>query len=293
MEKTEQTITLSDGRKLGFAEYGFDRGSPVFYFHGAATSRYEQLFDERELVDKKVRLICIDRPGHGLSDFQPDRTLLDWPDDIEQLVKHLSLSKLNVIGYSHGGPYALACCYQLPERIISGTIVSSWAPPNRPGAYQGMPIGNRILNGSARWFPWLTRNLRRMMRVMMAGDVQKVAKMLMSSVPESDKDILSSGKAKDNLTLSVREGFRTGWEGVAYDDIVVNQNWEFEISEIDVPITIWHGELDVNIPYHAAIYLHARLANSNLISMPDEGHFVMVKHASKILSSVVSSNVIK
>ena len=284
-----QSIELVDGRQLGYSEFGSENGVPVFYFHGAATSRLEMPFNEQELVDKGVRVICTDRPGHGLSDFQPDRKILDWPEDIRQLSDYLSIDKLYAIGYSHGGPYVLACCLQLPDKVIAGSVVSGWAPPNRSGAYKKMPIGNLILNGSARYFPWLTKRIRRMMMSMITGDVQEVAQKFMASVPESDKEILASNKAKDNLTVSVREGFRNGWEGIAHDDVVVNQNWGFDIKDIQTPIEIWHGQLDVNMPYHAAEYLHKWLPNSRLMAMPDEGHFIMIKHATKVLTLLVDA----
>ena len=35
--------------------------------------------------------MTIDRPGHGLSDFQPERTLLDWPEDVAALADHLEI----------------------------------------------------------------------------------------------------------------------------------------------------------------------------------------------------------
>lgn len=284
-----QAMELIDGRKLGYAQYGSEDGVPVFYFHGAATSRLELPFNEQDLVNLGVKVICTDRPGHGLSDFQPNRKLLDWPNDIRQLADYLSIGKFYTIGYSHGGPYVLACCHQLANKIIAGSVVSGWAPPNRAGAYKKMPPGNLLLNGSARYFPWLTKRLRKMMMGMISGDVQEVAQRLMSSIPESDKEILASDKAKENLTASVREGFRNGWEGIAHDDVVVNQNWGFELEDIQTPIEIWHGQLDLNLPYHAAEYLHERLPNSHLMAMPDEGHFIMIKHAAQVLRSLVAA----
>jgi pimeloyl-ACP methyl ester carboxylesterase len=289
--KENQSIQLIDGRQLGYAEFGSENGIPVFYFHGAATSRKEMPFDEQELVDKVVKVICTDRPGHGLSDFQPNRKLLDWPEDIRQLVENLSIEKFYAIGYSHGGPYVLACCLRLPEKVVAGSIVSGWAPPNRSGAYKKMPIGNRILNGSARYFPWLNKRLRKMMMNMFTGDVQEVAQKLLASIPESDKEILASDEVKENLTVSVREGFRNGWEGIAHDDVVVNQNWGFDIRDIQTPLEIWHGQLDVNMPYHAAEYLDKWIPNSHLTAMPDEGHFIMIKHSSKVLSSLVGAEI--
>ncbi len=37
--RTDATLTLSDGRTLGYAEYGDHTGTPVFMFHGNPGSR--------------------------------------------------------------------------------------------------------------------------------------------------------------------------------------------------------------------------------------------------------------
>ena len=76
------SLTLSDGRTLGFAEYGKADGIPVFRFHG--TPGCHLITDSNaELVQEiGLRFIVPDRPGYGRSDFHPDRTLLDWADDV-------------------------------------------------------------------------------------------------------------------------------------------------------------------------------------------------------------------
>ncbi len=101
ISKTEQTITLKDGRKLGFAEWGDADGKPVFHFNGACGSRMERPADESVLAG--VHYISTDRPGHGLSDFQPGRKLLDWPDDVTQLADYLGIDKFYALGYSRAG----------------------------------------------------------------------------------------------------------------------------------------------------------------------------------------------
>jgi len=40
-EKYDQIITLKDGRKLGYAEFGTPEGMPIFVFHGHGSSRLE------------------------------------------------------------------------------------------------------------------------------------------------------------------------------------------------------------------------------------------------------------
>jgi pimeloyl-ACP methyl ester carboxylesterase len=140
-----QTITLKDGRKLGFAEYGDPAGKIVFHFHGRAGSRLERPADEAILTNLGLKLVSTDRPGHGLSDPHPNHELLDWPDDISWLADHLGLDKFYVRGWSAGGPHALACAYKLADQVLAGAIVSGLAPPDRPHPYEGLPFTNRIL----------------------------------------------------------------------------------------------------------------------------------------------------
>jgi pimeloyl-ACP methyl ester carboxylesterase len=108
---TDRTIRLRDGRRLGYAGWGDAGGQPLLYFHGWPGARVEgRLADEAARV-RGVHLIGIDRPGMGLSDFQPRRTLVDWPDDVLQLAAALTLERFAVLGISDGGPYAAACAW--------------------------------------------------------------------------------------------------------------------------------------------------------------------------------------
>jgi len=91
--KTNQTLALNDGRTLGYAEYGDPGGKTVFHFHGSSSSRLEHPPDESILTGQGIRSVTIDRLGHGLSDFRPQRKLLDWPDDVTALADHLAIEK--------------------------------------------------------------------------------------------------------------------------------------------------------------------------------------------------------
>lgn len=109
--RQKQTVTLTNGRALGFAEFGSlgDEATPLFAFHGLPGSRLESASFHRAGCDLNVRVIGIDRPGLGLSSAQPNRKLLDWPADTRELARNLNLSRCYVLGVSAGGPYALAC----------------------------------------------------------------------------------------------------------------------------------------------------------------------------------------
>lgn len=134
-DRINQTVTLKDGSRLGFAEYGARTGRPVFHFHGSASSRFEHPSAESMLEQMGIRFISVDRSGHSLSDFQPQRRLVDWAGDVCLLADQMGIGEFYVEGYSAGGPHALACTHQLLEKVLAGAVYGCVAPMNRPGAY--------------------------------------------------------------------------------------------------------------------------------------------------------------
>ena len=286
-DKLNQTLLLKDGRHLGFAEYGKPMGCPVFHFHGSGGSRLDHPSSESILTRVNIRFISVDRPGNGLSDFQPHRRIIDWSKDIGQLADHLGINQFFVEGHSAGGPHVLACAHQLPERVIAGALISSAAPISRPNAYEGMPILNQVLARSARHFPWSTKIIRWMMRCMVMGDPEIASRRLMSSIPDADKVVLYSPQNAEIFVSALREGLRLGSRGVAQDDTLINQEWGFDLTYISPQIDIWHGQADVNVPIHAAQYLHAMLPQTRATFLPGEGHFFLFQRWEEILSALV------
>ena len=98
------------------------------YFHGLLGSRLESNFDAQASLVHGILFISVDRPGYGLSTYCPKRSYLDFVQDVEELLNYLALPKVLVIGFSSGGPYALACAARIPERLIGCSVVSSDLP---------------------------------------------------------------------------------------------------------------------------------------------------------------------
>jgi pimeloyl-ACP methyl ester carboxylesterase len=284
-DNLNQIITLDDGRRLGFAQHGDPLGAPVFFFHGGAGSRLEHPADVCALG---ARIICIDRPGHGLSDYQPNRNLLDWPDDVGQLADHLGIDKFYVLGWSAGGPHALACAYKLPSRVLAGSLAASPAPMNRPDWATGQPLSNQPFILAVRRFPGLIGLFRRMGRKMILGDEEKARQQLLSVLPEVDKAYMSSSGNLDMLYHDVREGYRTSWQGVARDDIIVLQDWGFDLTQIEVRIDIWQGDADGQVPFQAAEYLHENIPNSRATFLPEAGHMFLLSHWVEVVQALIA-----
>ena len=94
---SSDTVTLPDGRKMGYAQYGSLTGKAILYLHGLPGSRIEAASYHDLGLELGVRIIATDRPGIGWSSHHPGRTLLDFPKDLEQLTKHLELDEYSVL----------------------------------------------------------------------------------------------------------------------------------------------------------------------------------------------------
>ena len=87
------TVTLPDGRKLGYAQYGALNGIPIFYLHGFPGSRLEAAIWEEQAKQMNARIIAIDRSGHGWSSPQRSRTVLDHAKDVQLLADELKVQQ--------------------------------------------------------------------------------------------------------------------------------------------------------------------------------------------------------
>ena len=140
-----QTLRLPDGRTLGYAETGSRGGMPLLIIHGSPGSRLDSLYSNAfDLGDLNVHVAALDRPGMGLSDFQPRRTFMDLSKDVCALADHLGWMRFALIGVSGGGPYAAACALALPDRLTRVGLVSSVAPLDVPGVMEGMGPGGMM-----------------------------------------------------------------------------------------------------------------------------------------------------
>jgi len=81
---------------------------------------------ESLLKEIGVRLVSVDRPGYGGSDFNPKQTFETAAKDVAQVADILELGqKIWLLGYSCGGAYCWAAARYIPERIAG---IAMWAP---------------------------------------------------------------------------------------------------------------------------------------------------------------------
>ena len=289
--KMNQTMQLADGRTLGFAEYGSAEGNALIYCHGYPGTRLEAGALDEYGRQAGVHIIGLDRPGMGLSSFQAGRSFLDWPDDLVALTDHLKITRFAIVGVSGGSPYALACAYKIPERLISCGIVSGMGPLEL--GTSSMSRSNRLIFFLAQKFPWLLTPIFGAMARSMQNEekARKTMTRMMRQMVKPDREALLAPSQQNILIASTREAFRQGVKGNVYEGKLYGHDWGFRLEDISFqPIYLWHGELDTNVPVAMGRAVAARLAGCKATYYPDDGHIsVPFTHQKEIVSTLFSS----
>lgn len=284
-----QTLMLGDGRRLGYAEFGDLGGAPGFYFHGHPGSRLEARFADEAAAAVGVRIIALDRPGYGQSDFQPRRTILDWPRDVAEAADLLGLDRFAVLGASGGGPYALACAHEIPERMTRVGVVSGVGPYDAPGATQGMRRQNRVGFQLGARFPALARLMMWSMARQMRRRPERTLDAIAQAMSSADAEVAHRPEVRQILAADIAEAFRQGGRGAALDVVLLGRPWGFRLDAIQPQVLLWQGEADALVPPAMGRHLAAQIPNCRATFFPGEGHLLVVGHMAEIVQAFVAA----
>jgi pimeloyl-ACP methyl ester carboxylesterase len=284
-----RVTVLPDGRELGWLEIGRPKGTPIFAFHGTPGSRHEFVLDEASVTKAGLRLVCVDRPGYALSTFQPGRRLIDWPLDVAFLADHLKIDRFGVLGHSGGGPHAVVCAALLKERVTSAAIVSGVGPVSGPQALEGMNRANQmIIKLATRRSPILTA-IANVQTSVFRHRTQWALDVMMKPLPEQDKEILSRPEIRSMMVMEATRLSRTTGKATAQDFEVFAADWGFQLSAIDVPVHLWQGDADVNVPPSHASLMHEQILGSVLHELAGAGHFFIFDRLVEICEALKQS----
>lgn len=284
---TEPTwVTLPHGRRLCYATWGDPHGTPCFLFHGWPGSRLMGSVLDDLCRQRGVRLIAPDRPGFGRSDLQPGRTLCDWPVDVASLADALGIGRFGVVGISNGGPYALACGALLPERLTGLAVVSGMGPIHLDEAREIMASQVRFTFALNALSPLLSEVIvsalafgARMAPVVMATQMRLAA-------PPTDRLVLGEPEIAEALKREYAEAFYQGAEGLNQEIGLMRQHWGFELSSIRLPVHLFHGEQDANVPVALARLVVAQLSDPRPQFIDNAAHYWYVHHFDQVLDAL-------
>jgi pimeloyl-ACP methyl ester carboxylesterase len=265
-------IALADGRRLAYAVMGAERGYPVVVLHGTPGSSRQLAGLHRSACDQGIFLVAPDRAGYGGSDHDPRRTIASSTRDVNELLNQLNLASCAIVGLSGGGPFALACGILHSERIRAVATVGGVAPPvarNLWGLPDRVPVQvARRSEACARWLLAGTMGVAR-------ASPERALLWVTRFLAGPDASLL-----RENTQL--REGFLedlhnpgpTTARAAARDYWLFAHPWDVDISDMSVPIHIWHGTADRVVPVSNARVIAEQCPAARLHLVRNGGHFL-------------------
>lgn len=291
MTGEDLSLRLADGRRIGYAEYGAPSGCPIFLFHGVPSSRL--MFRVVDDAGRRLgaRLIAPDRPGIGRSDPQPARRIVDWPSDAAELADRLGIERFDVVGVSGGGPYALACALNIPNRLGTVGVVSGAGPVadeselgRSMAAHLRMPFALARRGGIAYTLLCVL--------VGAAARCWPVAclRLLTLHEPPDERSHFMNDAVHRALEAGLVEAFAQGYRGPADDFRLIACPWGFDPGAIRRPVLFWHGEADTIVPPQMARHLAGQISQHSAHWISGAGHLFGLSHADIIIGALAAQN---
>ena len=257
------TVTLRDGRELGYSECGNPDGTPLLAFPGFPNSRVSGALLDELGRERGLRVVCPERPGQGVSDPHPERTLADWPADVRDLLDALGIERAAVVGISAGGPYALATAARLPDRVSRVAVVCGVGP------MEAVPLTDRLLFYACRFAPPLGRLAMWGVRRQVRGDRFPETMAKQSAGVEA---AVWRSEVAEVVHLSAREAVRQGTEPLVQEGALLGTPWPFDLDDITVPVGLWYARDDAVVPLAAGLSLAREIPTAEAHVHTGQGH---------------------
>jgi pimeloyl-ACP methyl ester carboxylesterase len=277
----DEILTLADGRRLAWAEWGDPRGSPLVLLHPAPGSRL-LCPGPAATGAAGVRLITVDRPGYGRSDAVANPTLAGFAQDLERLLDHLWIGRIRVVGWSAGGQYAAACAAALADRVSAVTLVATPAPDREvrwlnPPFREAAMLATDDPRGALAAAEFLAAPL--------VAAPERAGHGWVTPLDGGDTD--PDAEEEGAFTAMWAEAFRAGAEGLAADLVAGARPWTFSTSHVRARAALFYGKNDSLIgPPHGWWWARS-LPRARLSFRSGFGHLIPLTAWDDILRATV------
>jgi len=271
-------------------EAGDLAGAPVVYFHGTPGCRLDVAFGDEIAAMLRVRVISFDRPSYGKSDGAPFG-LRRIAEDAAAVADSCGLAQFAAMGWSGGGPYALAAAAVMGDRVTGVGIAAG------PGPFQKVPGAlDRLGDDEQRALSYLSDQPERAVEQFCVGSEAMIAvrddeQALMSGMDalfaDVDADVLSDPEMRHHLFVMTSEALRQGFLGVGWDNVAWVGDWDVDVGAVRCPVHLWYGGSDQMIPLGHGEWLGRHLHDAELTVYGGEGHLIPMRHWSEMLRALV------
>ena len=287
-----RSIPLSDGRQIEVNLHGDPDGRVLLFHHGTPGSGLPSPALARAVASRGLRYVGLARPGYAGSSRRPGRRVADVATDAVEVLDALGITDCVTLGFSGGGPHALACAAALPGRVSVAATVGCVAPFDAAGIdfLAGMGEENIEEFGAAAEGPEACHAfIERFADKLRVITGEEIADALGDLVPPVDRAALT-GEFADALASEIRHGLEPGFFGWFDDDLAFVAGWGVDLGQISVPVSLWQGREDRMVPFAHGAWLANELPNVRAHLLADEGHLsITVASIGQVLDDLVGA----
>lgn len=289
METERRRVTRPDGRYIDFLVAGPADGMPLVLHEGTPVGLVLYPPTVQAARIRGLRVILAARPGYEDSTPRPGRRVVDVAGDTAAVLDELGADTFVTVGWSGGGPHALACAAALPGRCLAVASVAGVAPyqAKRLDWLAGMGPENIAEFGAAvRGEAALTAFLDHEAVMVSTITGESVAKSLGGLVIEADRAVLT-GEFAGYVAAALQASINSGIAGWRDDDLAFVKDWGFSLGWESpsqtpgrpAPVAVWQGDQDRMVPFAHGQWLAANIRGARVHLMPGDGHLSMTVRA--------------
>jgi pimeloyl-ACP methyl ester carboxylesterase len=286
------TVRTADGRVVGYYDYGDPTGAPVVALHGTPACGAGFAWADARARARGIRLLAPDRPGVGASDrwrAGTGRTVDEYAAHLRTFADALGVSEFSVLGYSGGGPYALAAAHALPDRVEAVAIVSGSGQVGVWASIDDFETTDRVLTRLSHRAPVVARVMLEI--GVRASRVAPKTSLWFAQLEMEDPDraVMSEFPSARAALAMFTQSCRPGATGVVDDFAALGRPWGFSVEEITVPVHCWHATTDPIVPMRHTDELVRRIPGAQVTRWDGGGHLAIIDRIDEVLDALTSA----
>jgi pimeloyl-ACP methyl ester carboxylesterase len=277
-----ETITVPGGRQIEFVTAGPVDAMPLVLHEGSPVGLVLFPPTVEAAAQRGLRCVFAARPGYEGSAPRPGRRVADVAVDTAAVLDALSAEEFVTMGWSGGGPHALACAALLPGRCRAAATVAGLAPYGSPGLDWLAGMGSENAEGfsvALAGDPQHAELLTAYAGSFRAVTGEQVITAFGGLVDKADKAALT-GEFAEYMAATLRTAVRNGIAGWHDDERAVVNEWGFALDDPAMPpVAIWQGDQDRMVPYAHGEWLARNVVGARPHLVRGEGHLSLVATA--------------
>ena len=270
------SVRTTDDRVVEVLTAGPTDGTPLIFNTGSPGGAALFPLLTEAAAEHHLRVVHYSRPGFGRSTAQPGRSVADAAGDVAAILDSLWADRFVTMGWSGGGPHALASAALLSDRCAAAASVSGSGPYGAAGL---------------DWFAGMDDCNREAYSLAAAGDIAGLTALNEAEAPRyptmraQPLDHTWAGHParadvaafREFAAATCRNALVEGIAGWRDDELALTRPWGFEVEQIRCPVTIWHGEADQMVPVGHGRWLTNHISGARAHFEPGLNHGALMR----------------